>query len=140
MFNGQPMEEDERRYKMEVICGRCLKIIVKLPRCLLRGSKEAPLILVFANTPQKHRLHCLDLTEGGIRHSSDCGRVLTNGEFDRMFSAYKDEEGYGSLFAYYKGDTWNPCGSMGKLKIGSLDDVNELLMDGIKLDDLFFNR
>lgn len=29
---------------------------------------------------------------------------------------------------------------MEKMKIGSLDDVNELLMDGINLDSLFFNR
>lgn len=105
MFNRQPLDEDERRYKMEVICGRCLKIMVKLPASMLRGSKETPLILVFVNIPQKHRLHYLDLTGNGIRCSRDNGRELTNGEFNRLFSAYKDEEGYRSLFAYYKGDT-----------------------------------
>lgn len=140
MFNRQPLSDEERFYKKEVICRQCLKIIVKLPPYLLRGCKEAPLILVFANCPQKHKLYCLDLTRVGIRCDDSSGRVITSGEFNRLFSAYKNEEGFRSVFAYYKGDTWNVYGSMEKMKIGVLDDINELLMDGIEFDDLFFNR
>lgn len=138
MFDEQPLDEQERFYKWNVMSSQCLRIIIKLPPRLLRGSGEAPLVLVFTKAPQKHRLWCLDLKDMGIRCSRNDARVITTTEFESLFSAYKDDEGYSSLFACYKGDTWNNYRPMEKMRIGSLDDFNELLVDGIDLDSLFF--
>lgn len=138
MFNGQPLNEEERFYKYKVLSSQCLRIIVKLPPSLLRGCGEAPLILVFTKAPQKHKLWCLDLTGIGLRCSRNDARIITVVEFERLFSAYKDEDGYKSVFACYTGVSWDVYRPMQKMRIGSLDDFNQLLVDDINFDNLFF--
>lgn len=128
-FDGTPNDEADKEY---VLKGRYLRWVIQLPARLMRGSGEAPIILVFIKRViRSNEILYIDGTHAEYDPSPGHSKysIIRDSEIDKITEVY--------------GVLWNhahrsvPIARFGQWGVGYLKDGDRLAIPGMKYDMVF---